>query len=54
MKPYLLRNNDQQHQERLALERWYCEQKGHKVDYKDILHELQHKAFLKIHPASRL
>lgn len=47
MKPYLLRNNDEQHQERLVLEAAYKKKAGHCVDYCDILHELQHKAFLK-------
>lgn len=50
MKPYLLRNNERQHEERLALEDWYSQNEGggNKVDYKTILHKLQHKEYLRI------
>lgn len=43
MKPYLLRNDNVQHQERKALERWYAKKHGRRVPYCDILHELQRK-----------
>ena len=48
MKPYLLENDNIQHQERLALEKWYAKQRGRRVPYKEILHELQHDKFLAI------
>ncbi len=48
MKPYLLRNNDQQHRERLALVRHYSRLRGRPVFYADILHELQHEKFLSL------
>lgn len=48
MKPYLLRNDNIQHQERLALERWYKKKRGRTVPYSEILHELQHEKALHI------
>ena len=48
MKTYLLRNNEQQHQERLALEKWYAKETGDPVDYKTILHKLQRKEYIRI------
>lgn len=41
MKPYLLENDNVQHEHRLILERWYAKRHGRRVPYKDILHELQ-------------
>lgn len=41
MKPYLLRNDKVQHQERLKLERFYRKLRGRTVPYAEILHELQ-------------
>lgn len=43
MKPYLLENDNVQHEQRLTLEKWYAKKHGRRVAYKDILHELQAK-----------
>lgn len=48
---YLLRNNDRQHAERLFLEAWYSKQRGRRVSYSEILHELQHEECLRISKA---
>jgi hypothetical protein len=48
MHPYLLNNDQVNHAERLALERYYRDQRGRTVSYKDILHELQHKKWLSL------
>jgi arginyl-tRNA synthetase len=43
MKPYLLRNDNVQHEERLFLEQKFSERHGRPVTYKEILHELQRR-----------
>lgn len=48
MKPYLLRNDDLQHKDRLTLERWYKKKAGRTVPYAEILHDLQREKVLSI------
>lgn len=38
MKPYLLENDDIQHEHRLLLEAWYAKRHGRRVPFKEILH----------------
>jgi hypothetical protein len=40
MIPYLLRNDNVQHEHREVLERWYAKKHGRRVYFCDILHEL--------------
>jgi len=48
MKPYLLRNDNHHHAQRLALEAWYKKKHGRRVTYMDILQELQAEACRKL------
>jgi hypothetical protein len=48
MHPYLLRNDNTHHAERLALEAWYAKKHGRRVTYADILHELQAREVRKL------
>ena len=50
MKPYLLENDDVQHEHRLILERWYAKRHGRRVPFKAILHELMAEKVASIRP----